>query len=165
MAKPNWWPQNPYPKSIFPMPREKYIKIVPDPKTRTALSGMLGREFWNIASESIWNAIKEDYEQLQADNKGLAKAVKEWRLKADTELDMNAALHTELAHVQAELAELKRMLSNCHCTNSVDNERMLLFEKIKQLQAENKQMKNFIEETDNSEAYTDYCNCNKKEGE
>lgn len=57
MNKPDWWPQNPYPSDIFPMPREKYEEIVPDPDLRTGLSGMLGREFWNIASEAIWNRL------------------------------------------------------------------------------------------------------------
>jgi len=59
MQKPDWWPKCPYPESIFPMPRERYVEIVPDPKLRTALSGMLGREFWDIASETIWEAMLE----------------------------------------------------------------------------------------------------------
>ncbi len=59
MQKPNWWPKNPYPEDIFPMERDNYAEVVPDPKTRTALSGMLGREFWEIASRSIWDAIQE----------------------------------------------------------------------------------------------------------
>jgi hypothetical protein len=41
------------------MPIKKYAEIVSDPDTRTALSGMLGREFWNIASESIWDAFQK----------------------------------------------------------------------------------------------------------
>jgi hypothetical protein len=52
-TKPSWWPQNPYPETIFPMKAEEYPAVVPDPHQRTALSGMLGREFWDIASESI----------------------------------------------------------------------------------------------------------------
>lgn len=60
--KPDWWPRNPYPESIFPMLRSEYAEIVPDPHTRTALSGMLGREFWEIASEAIWNAMQENIE-------------------------------------------------------------------------------------------------------
>lgn len=56
--KPGWWPQNPYPEDIFPMPREKYAEVIPDPHNRTALSGMLGREFWEIASESIWDSLR-----------------------------------------------------------------------------------------------------------
>ena len=59
MDKPEWWPKNPYPKSIFPMPRRRYAEIVPDENIRTGLSGMLGREFWDIASEMIFRAYKE----------------------------------------------------------------------------------------------------------
>lgn len=61
MPKPEWWPKNPYPESVFPMPRDEYQIIVPDPRTRTALSGMLGRLFWNIASEAIWDAMQDEY--------------------------------------------------------------------------------------------------------
>lgn len=55
--KPDWWPQNPYPEDIFPMTRPEYAHVVPEPHTRTALSGMLGREFWGIASDAIWDAF------------------------------------------------------------------------------------------------------------
>jgi hypothetical protein len=58
MEKPNWWPKNPYPADIFIMKRDRYAEIVPDPITRTGLSGMLGREFWDIASDSIWDAMQ-----------------------------------------------------------------------------------------------------------
>ena len=66
MNKPEWWPENPYPESIFPMPRKDYAVIVPDPHTRSALSGMLGREFWEIASNTILAARDEQMEELQA---------------------------------------------------------------------------------------------------
>ena len=56
--KPEWWPKNPYPESIFPMAREEYQSVVPDPRVRTALSGMLGRVFWDIASESILDSVR-----------------------------------------------------------------------------------------------------------
>ena len=56
-TKPEWWPQNPYPEGIFPMAEERYVEIVPDPDIRTALSGMLGRRFWEIASDMIWDAL------------------------------------------------------------------------------------------------------------
>ncbi len=59
VQKSSWWPTNPYPKSIFPMPREQYAEIVPDSKLRTGLSGMLGREYWDIASDAIWVAMCE----------------------------------------------------------------------------------------------------------
>lgn len=58
MSKPEWWPKNPYPETIFVMRKKRYPEIVPDPDLRTGLSGMLGREFWDIASESIWNALQ-----------------------------------------------------------------------------------------------------------
>ena len=58
MNKPEWWPKNPYPEKIFPMKRERYQEIVPDPDIRTGLSGMLGRMFWDIASDDIWRAFQ-----------------------------------------------------------------------------------------------------------
>ena len=58
--KPEWWPENPYPKSVFPMEDAEYLKIVPNPKTRTALSGCPGRHFWEIASEDIFEAVGEN---------------------------------------------------------------------------------------------------------
>ena len=59
MNKPKWWPECPYPEDIFPMKRERYKEIVPDQDMRTALSGMLGRLFWKIASESIFVKYQE----------------------------------------------------------------------------------------------------------
>ena len=56
--KPDWWPENPYPESVFPMKEERYAEVVPDPHTRTALSGCLGRGFWEAASETIWGRFQ-----------------------------------------------------------------------------------------------------------
>lgn len=58
-SKPSWWPQNPYPEDIFPMTVKNYVQLVPDPHTRTALGGCLGRLFWDIASEMIWDRYCE----------------------------------------------------------------------------------------------------------
>lgn len=58
-AKPNWWPQNPYPEDIFPMTREDFVEMFPDPKERTAVAGCLGRLFWEIASDSIWDRVQD----------------------------------------------------------------------------------------------------------
>ena len=69
MKKPDWWPKNPYPVEIFPMPREDYSKIIPDPNTRTAVSGMLGREFWEIASKCIWDAMCQAIEEQEEERK------------------------------------------------------------------------------------------------
>ncbi len=50
---PDWWPECPYPTDIFPMSMGEYAKIVPDDATRTALSGALGRFFWQVTTTSI----------------------------------------------------------------------------------------------------------------
>ena len=65
MTKPTWWPRNPYPEDIFPMQRKDYAEVVPDPLTRTRISGMLGREFWEIASEGIWNAWQDELTEIR----------------------------------------------------------------------------------------------------
>lgn len=57
MNKPSWWPVNPYPKSVFVMEKSRYAEIVPDPDLRTGLSGLLGRMFWDIASEYIFERV------------------------------------------------------------------------------------------------------------
>lgn len=35
---------------------EDYVILMPDPQLRTALSGCMGRLFWDIASDSILEA-------------------------------------------------------------------------------------------------------------
>jgi len=55
--RPKWWPECPYPEDIFPMERSEYPKIVPNETERTALSGMLGRMFWEIAAGTIWDRL------------------------------------------------------------------------------------------------------------
>ncbi|GAI26519.1 unnamed protein product [marine sediment metagenome] len=62
MNKPDFWPANPYPEDIFPMKREDYPKLVPDDHQRGALSGMLGRHFWEVGSDMIWKALQEALE-------------------------------------------------------------------------------------------------------
>lgn len=64
MNKPKWWPQNPYPEDIFPMDRSEYPEVVPDPHTRTALSGCLGRMFWDIASDTIFDRLRNKLEDM-----------------------------------------------------------------------------------------------------
>ena len=59
MDKPTWWPENPYPESIFPMTIEEYVDAVPDPKLRTAISGCMARFGWKVASDQIWLRYKE----------------------------------------------------------------------------------------------------------
>lgn len=61
-SKPAWWPKNPYPEDIFPATVEEYIKLIPDPQNRTAISGLLMRLGWDVASDMIWRAWQEEQE-------------------------------------------------------------------------------------------------------
>lgn len=78
---PSWWPENPYPEDIFPMRIEDYVRMVPDPKERTALTGCLGRLFWNMASEAIYRAFREQEmsEQLSTLSGHTIHFAKAWR--------------------------------------------------------------------------------------
>jgi hypothetical protein len=66
MDKPIWWPKNPYPEWMFPMTDEEYIDILPDPMTRTAVSGYSGRWAWQVAETEIWERLTEHLEELEA---------------------------------------------------------------------------------------------------
>jgi len=106
--KPKWWPDNPYPKSVFPMERDMYSEIVPNEKTRTALSGMLGREFWDIASETIWDAVEVEIEQLQAENEHLCESVKAMDVLTEQIVELQESLD-ESIKFQTHYAELLNM--------------------------------------------------------
>ena len=71
--KPSWWPENPYPVEVFPMTTKEYVKAVPDEDKRTAISGHLGRLFWNLASKSIlkaWRLEQAESEQDESPSQG-----------------------------------------------------------------------------------------------
>lgn len=51
---------NPYPKWLFPMTTKDYVKAIPDPKLRTAISGCIGRWVWNNAIGLILDRINEE---------------------------------------------------------------------------------------------------------
>lgn len=57
IEKPDWWPENPYPEDIFPMTVDEYIAVIPDPKTRTAVSGHMARFGWLVAEKMIWERV------------------------------------------------------------------------------------------------------------
>lgn len=59
MTKPEWWPDNPFPRSVFTMTIDGYVEAVPDERLRTAISGALGYHFWKLASDAILEAYKE----------------------------------------------------------------------------------------------------------
>ena len=63
MNKPDWWPECPYPKDLFPMELNDITDVVPDEATRTALSGAMGRLFWELASDAIYRAMIEEQKE------------------------------------------------------------------------------------------------------
>ena len=54
---PDWWPQCPYSSKVFPMTEEQYLKAVPDPHLRTAISGYLMREGWCVFENQLLDAL------------------------------------------------------------------------------------------------------------
>jgi len=57
MNKPDWWPENPYPESVWPMTMDDVAYEIRDPDKLTAISGSMGRHFWNLASDDIWELV------------------------------------------------------------------------------------------------------------
>lgn len=58
-GNPKWFPMCPWPESIWPMTDEDYVKAIPDPKMRTAISGYLMRKGWEIACEDIAKKLED----------------------------------------------------------------------------------------------------------
>ena len=56
------FPENPYPKSVFPMTEDEYVKEIPDPHTRTAISGFMGRFVFEATKRRFLEAIKDEFE-------------------------------------------------------------------------------------------------------
>ena len=78
-AKPDWWPENPYPADVFPMTTDDYVAMIPDENQRAAIAGCLGRVFWDIASESIWRAMQEAEREERSEKMAMANAsFREW---------------------------------------------------------------------------------------
>ncbi len=59
MSKPSFWPSCPWSDDVWPMTQEEYMKAVPNPNLRTAISGFLMRQGWKIAEKEIWKRLKE----------------------------------------------------------------------------------------------------------
>jgi len=55
-AKPLWWPECPYSKDVFTMELSELTKIIKNDKILTAISGCLGRYFWTVASNMIYES-------------------------------------------------------------------------------------------------------------
>ena len=65
--KPDWWPKNPYPESVFPTTIDEYIELIPDPHNRSAISGCLGRHFWDLCQDEIWKRFCEYLEEEEVE--------------------------------------------------------------------------------------------------
>lgn len=61
--KPDWWPENPYPESIFRMTDDQFASAIPDENLRTSISGYCARLFFGIASREIFKAYKSNHEE------------------------------------------------------------------------------------------------------
>lgn len=46
----------PWPESVWPMTEKQYVKAVPDPVLRTAISGFLMRRGWEVAVKQMQEA-------------------------------------------------------------------------------------------------------------
>ena len=107
--KPDWWPKNPYPESVFPMTLDEYCEAVPDGDLRTAISGCLGRTFWSVASEDIFIRMCE--------------AVDERVLGIELgPCDGCPVLAQDEADYKRKAAEMRRMINQAHEQLSVATE-------------------------------------------
>lgn len=61
---PAWWPANPYPTDVFPMTESEYVEAVPNEDLRTAISGCLGRMFWDLASIAIKEQLQNEAAEM-----------------------------------------------------------------------------------------------------
>lgn len=66
MKRPDWWPVNPYPSDIFIGRRDELAKLIPDESTRSKVAGIMGRMFWDIASDMIWDRMVASQEDSDA---------------------------------------------------------------------------------------------------
>lgn len=56
---PSWWPECPWPASVWRMTTEEYFAFIPNEQNRTAVSGLLMREGWELACRSIYKELIE----------------------------------------------------------------------------------------------------------
>ena len=71
MNKPSFWPENPYPESVWPMTMDDVAYEIRDPDMLTAISGSMGRHFYNLALEDVWELVAPEL----AENEDLKKII------------------------------------------------------------------------------------------
>lgn len=62
---PIWWPDNPYPKSVFTATQEDYEAAMPDDVKRTSISGFICREMFNAVSQTILRRLESQIEAME----------------------------------------------------------------------------------------------------
>lgn len=58
---PDWWPQCPWPESVWTMTEAEYVRAVPDPDQRTAISGAVMRWGWRLMEKYMIEQLKEHH--------------------------------------------------------------------------------------------------------
>jgi len=49
----------PWPEGVFPMSDKEYVRAIPEPRKRSAVSGFLMREGWRLCIQEIERRIAE----------------------------------------------------------------------------------------------------------
>lgn len=57
--RPDWWPSNPFPASVFTLTAEQLRALIPSDLMRTGVAGLLMRQGWELASEAIYARLLE----------------------------------------------------------------------------------------------------------
>ncbi len=68
--KPKWWPQNPYFESAMDSIKNgtDYVRAVPGPQLRTAVSWYLSNRAWELASNDILEAMQNSIQEMSMDD-------------------------------------------------------------------------------------------------
>ena len=66
MSIENNLPECPWPEDVWPMTKAEYVNAVPDPNVRTAISGFLMREGWELCIKQLESLLQEFEEKEQA---------------------------------------------------------------------------------------------------
>lgn len=96
------FPPCPWPKDVWPMTEEEYVKAVPDPQTRTAISGFLMRRGWELAEEDIASRLggfDDELKQSEKENEGL-RVMHKAEMKMRMESERRATALEELVREQ-----------------------------------------------------------------
>ena len=63
--RPPWWPENPYPTTVFTMTEIEYKELEMDDLTKSRISGFIARWAWDLASTQILEAWGREQEEME----------------------------------------------------------------------------------------------------